>query len=64
MRKQLTESRAALTVLSELEWTPGNRQRGLISRHPGQPLTLANRIWQLLAVPLVEHGLVIKEVLL
>ena len=60
--KQFTEFSPAVAVAVELEDRACKRQPGLISRHPGEPLTLTDTVRQILAIQFIEQGLVIKEI--
>ena len=62
VRQDAADPGAAFAVLLELERRTRQRQAGLISRHAGQALALANRIGQLLAVLLIEQRLVVKGI--
>ena len=61
VRQQVGDPGAAAAVLREPELRPGERQRRLVARHAGEPLALAHRIGQLLAVARLEQRLVIER---
>ena len=60
--KQVTHPGTALSMPGELEGAADQRQACLVAAHRGQALSLADFIRQLLALHLLEHGLVIEEV--
>jgi hypothetical protein len=62
VRQQFAEPSTRLPMLRELERRSHHRNRRLIARHPRKPLTAAHRVRKLLAVALVQHRLVIKQV--
>ncbi len=64
VRHQLAHPRAAFAVLLELERTAGERDRGLVDAHAGEPLAAADVVGQLFAVLFVQQRLVVEQVLL
>ncbi len=62
--QQIAEPRARLPMLGEFEDRPGQRQRRLLGRHAGEPLTGADEVGQLLAVLFVQQRLVVEQILL
>ena len=60
--QELADPGPALAVLGEGELAACEREARLVAAHPGQPLTLAHAVGELLAVALLEDGLVVEEV--
>ena len=61
-RQQLADPHAALAVLLELVLRRRDREAGLAAGHRREPLAHADRVGQVLVVPLVHHRLVVEQV--
>src|SRR5206468_2185749 len=61
VRQQLAEPGTGLTVLFELKNRSGQRNRGLLRSHAGQPLAAAHLLGQLLAIEFVQERFVIEQ---
>ena len=62
VRQQLRDPHARLPVLGELEFARCNREPLLAGGHGGQALPLANRVGQVLIVPLIHLRLIVVQV--
>jgi hypothetical protein len=61
VREEVGDPRAVLPVLAEAEDRSRERDGRLVPRHARQPLPLAHRVGQLLAVARVQHRLVVER---
>ncbi len=61
VRQQIADPGAVPPVLGEVELRPGERERLLECRHPGQPLSHPHRLGQLLAVHGAQRRFVIEQ---
>ena len=62
VRQEIAEPGPGLSMLFELERRADHGKRRLIARHAREPLSAADGIGKLLAVPLLEVRLVIEQV--
>ena len=62
VRQEVADPRAAAAVLLEFEQRRRQRLGLLLRRHRRQPLSHADRLRQLLALPLGQHRLVVEQI--